>query len=125
MRHEFAIKDLGAGAGWFKAHRYIYFCVHCRWTFLVVNRRGDTIAVDEAGQPLPEAENLRRQTSFALGPCEAASQWRPIATWRQPAATSSRPAASNQIKRERQTAAVRELTFGARIGNLSGRRGGA
>lgn len=125
MRHEFAINDLGAAAGWFKAHRYLYFRVHCRWTFLVVNRRGDAIALDEAGQPLPVEENLRRQASFALGPCEAASQWRPIPTSRQPAATSSPHAAGYQIERDRQTAAVRELAFGARIGSLSARGGAA
>ncbi|HTW88763.1 MAG TPA: hypothetical protein VMD75_12240 [Candidatus Binataceae bacterium] len=123
MRHEFAINDLGAEAGWFKGHRYVYFCVRCRWTFLVVNRRGDAIALNEAGQPLPEAENLRRQASFALGPCEAASQWQPIAASHQPAATSSRPAPGYQIERKRRAATVGELRFGARPGNLVGRRG--
>lgn len=122
MRHEFAIKDLGAGPGWFQAHRYVYFCLCCRWTFLVVNRRGDAIALDEAGQPLPVEENLRRQASFALGPCEAASQGQPIAASRQPTAISSRPAASYQIDRERQPTIVGELRFGPRIGNLIGRR---
>jgi hypothetical protein len=71
MRHMFAIKDLGQSA-WFKPHRYRYFCVLCRWTFLVENRRGDATALDESGQALSGAENAARVTTFAVGPCPAA-----------------------------------------------------
>ena len=71
MRHSFAIKDLGQ-SGWFKPHRYRYFCVLCRWTFLVDNRRGDAFALDESGQALSGAENAARAATFALGPCPAA-----------------------------------------------------
>ena len=71
MRHMFAIKDLGQ-SGWFKPHRYRYFCVLCRWTFLVENRRGDATALDESGQALRGAENAARVATFAVGPCPAA-----------------------------------------------------
>jgi hypothetical protein len=71
MRHMFAIKDLGQ-SGWFKPHSYRYFCVLCRWTFLVENRRGDAIALDESGLALSGAENAARVATFALGPCPAA-----------------------------------------------------
>ncbi len=71
MRHMFAIKDLGQ-SGWFTPHRYRYFCVLCRWTFLVENRRGDATALDESGQALSGAENAARVTTFAIGPCPAA-----------------------------------------------------
>jgi hypothetical protein len=71
MRHSFAIKDLGQ-SGWFKPHRYRYFCVLCRWTFLVDNRRGDATAMDESDQALSGPENAARVATFALGPCPAA-----------------------------------------------------
>jgi hypothetical protein len=71
MRHMFAIKDLGQ-SGWFKPHRYRYFCVLCRWTFLVENRRGDATAWDESGHALSGAESAARVATFAVGPCPAA-----------------------------------------------------
>jgi hypothetical protein len=71
MRHIFAIKDLGQ-SGRFKPHRYRYFCVLCRWTFLVENRRGDATALDESGQALSRGKNAARVATFALGPCPAA-----------------------------------------------------
>lgn len=71
MRHIFAIKDLGQ-SGWFKPHRYRYFCVLCRWTFLVENRRGDATALDESGQALNGAEGAARVATFAVGPCPGA-----------------------------------------------------
>ena len=71
MRHTFAIKDLGQSS-WMKPHRYRYFCILCRWTFLVENRRGDAIALDESGQPVSGPENVERVATFALGPCPAA-----------------------------------------------------
>jgi hypothetical protein len=71
MRHMFAIRDLGQ-SGWFKPHRYRYFCVLCRWTFLVENRRGDATGLDESGRALHGAENAGRVATFALGPCPAA-----------------------------------------------------
>jgi hypothetical protein len=71
VRHEFAIEDLGQ-AGWLRPHRYRYFCIRCRWLFLIENRRGKATAVDESGRPLCEPEQSDRVASFALGPCPAA-----------------------------------------------------
>jgi hypothetical protein len=70
-RHEFAIEDLGQ-ARWLTPHRYRYFCIRCRWLFLIENRLGDATAVDESGQPLREPEQGTRVATFALGPCPAA-----------------------------------------------------
>jgi hypothetical protein len=67
----FAIKDLGQ-SGRFKPHSYRYFCVLCRWTFLVENRHGDATALDESGRALNGAEGAARVATFALGPCPAA-----------------------------------------------------
>lgn len=68
LRHDFIIEDLGQ-AGWLRPHSYRYYCVRCRWTFLIEGRRGEVTALDEVGAPLPEAENARRISTFALGPC--------------------------------------------------------
>jgi hypothetical protein len=71
MRHMFAIEDLGQ-SGWFKPHSYRYFCVLCRWRFLVENRHGDVTASDESGKALNGAEGAARVATFAFGPCPAA-----------------------------------------------------
>jgi hypothetical protein len=71
MRHTFAIEDLGQ-SGWFKPHNYRYFCVKCRWTFLVENRRGDATASDDSSRPLNGTEGAARVATFAIGPCPAA-----------------------------------------------------
>lgn len=81
MRHTFAIKDLGQ-SGWFKPHSYRYFCVLCRWTFLVENRRGDATALDESGRALSGAENAARAATFAFGPCPAAMPELQFAEWK-------------------------------------------
>ena len=86
-RHNFAVQDLGQ-SGLLGPHTYRYFCVTCRWMFLVVNRRGDTVALDESGQPLPEPENRRRVASFAEGPCPASA-----AIWMQAEAAAAASAA--------------------------------
>lgn len=70
-RHEFVIEDLGQ-AGWLKPHRYRYFCIRCRWLFLIENRLGDATAVDGSGRPLREPEQSTRVVTFAMGPCAAA-----------------------------------------------------
>ena len=89
MRHMFAIKDLGQ-SGWFKPHKYRYFCVLCRWTFLVENRRGDATALDELGQALNGAESAARVATFALGPCPAAMpELQPESIFRRRAKTKS------------------------------------
>jgi hypothetical protein len=70
-RHEFGIQDLGQ-TGWLRPHRYRYFCIRCRWLFLIENRRGDATAVDESGRSLPEPAQSTRVATFASGPCPAA-----------------------------------------------------
>jgi hypothetical protein len=69
--HDFAIEDLGQ-AGWLAPRRYRYFCMKCRWLFLIENRLGDATAVDGSGRPLREPEQSTRVATFALGPCPAA-----------------------------------------------------
>ena len=69
MRHNFAIEPLGP-IGRFKAQRYLYFCIHCRWFFLVEGWKA--CALDQSSQPLSEPENGERVSTFAVGPCRAA-----------------------------------------------------
>jgi len=68
LKHDFIIEDLGQ-TRWLRSHSYRYYCVRCRWTFLIKGRRGEVTALDEVGAPLSEAENARRISTFALGPC--------------------------------------------------------
>jgi hypothetical protein len=69
MRHNFAIERLGRPER-FKPQRYTYFCIHCRWSFLVEGWKA--CALDESRQPLSEPENGERVATFAVGPCPAA-----------------------------------------------------
>ena len=73
MRHNFAIKALEK-PGLFKPRPYLYYCIRCKWTFRVNDRRGSVIAVDKAEQPVPAAENAKRIATFAEGPCPTLSQ---------------------------------------------------
>jgi hypothetical protein len=70
LGHSFAVKILDKLPGYFQPHRYSFFCVRCRWSFLVNNgRRGVITAIDEEGNPIAEPEAARRIATFAQGPC--------------------------------------------------------
>ena len=69
MPHNFVIEPLGRQPGWFKPQQYRYYCICCRWMFLVEGRK--ICALNESGEPLPEPENGQRFASFALGLCVA------------------------------------------------------
>ncbi len=73
MRHTFAIRAFEK-PGLFKPRPYLYYCIRCKWTFRVNDRRGSVIAVDKAEQPVPAAENAKRIATFAEGPCPGSSQ---------------------------------------------------
>jgi hypothetical protein len=65
--HFFAIERLSA-TGALAPYRHRYYCVRCRWTFLV-NGRGGVRVVDDRNQGLSPAEAVRRALTFAVGPC--------------------------------------------------------
>ena len=69
MRHNFAIQSLGRRPGWLMPQRYVYYCVRCRWMFLVVGSK--VCALNDSSAPLPELENGRRTATFEIGPCPA------------------------------------------------------
>jgi hypothetical protein len=72
MRHMFAIKMLDKLPGLFGAHRYLYHCARCKWSFIINDsRRGVLTPIDDKGQPLAHDEAVARAATFALGPCPA------------------------------------------------------
>lgn len=74
LRHNFAIQLLGTEPGFFKARRYLYHCVHCKWTFLVNDADRCTItAVDSECRPLQPEDARLRLLTFDQGPCPVAA----------------------------------------------------
>ena len=68
----FAIKVLDKLPGLFGAHRYLYHCARCKWSFIVNDgRRGVLTPIDDRGEPLAHDEAVARAATFALGPCPA------------------------------------------------------
>ena len=60
-RHSYAIKVLGKLPGFFQPQRYSYYCVRCKWSFLVNDgRRGVVTALDASGKPLERPEAAER-----------------------------------------------------------------
>lgn len=69
-RHSYAIKVLGKLPGLFQPQRYAYYCVRCKWSFLVNDgRRGVVTALDASGKPLERTEAAQRVATFTDGPC--------------------------------------------------------
>jgi hypothetical protein len=69
VRHLFAIQRLPSGTARYP-YNYCYYCVRCRWEFLV-DGFGGVVPVDHDRQPLPDAEAAYRRETFARGPCSA------------------------------------------------------
>ena len=70
LRHSFAIKVLGKLPGLFQPQRYAYYCVRCKWSFVVNDgKRGVITALDECNEPLYGVEAAKRLSTFADGPC--------------------------------------------------------
>jgi hypothetical protein len=69
VRHLLAIQRLPSGTARYP-YNYCYYCVRCRWEFLV-DGFGGVVPVDHYRQPLPDAEAAYRRETFACGPCGA------------------------------------------------------
>jgi hypothetical protein len=90
LRHNFAIRDLGKRPGLFQGHRYLYYCVHCKWAFLINDTsRAAVTPVDAAGKPLESGESRRRLGTFVQGPCPATAIFRTADTGVGPQASQS------------------------------------
>ena len=69
VRHLFAIQRMPSDTGSYP-YDYCYYCVRCRWAFLV-DGIGGVVPVGDHRQPLPDAEVAYRRETFARGPCGA------------------------------------------------------
>jgi hypothetical protein len=69
VRHSFAIQRLPSGLARYP-YNYCYYCVRCRWAFLV-DGLGGVVPVDGDLHPLVETEAAYRRGTFARGPCGA------------------------------------------------------
>ncbi|MBF6560363.1 MAG: hypothetical protein IVW56_08750 [Candidatus Binataceae bacterium] len=79
--HLYAIERL-RDAGRSTPFRHRYYCVRCRWSFLV-NGRGAVKAVGEGNRKLLSAEAARRAQTFVAGPCPLRPDSPAAATSRQ------------------------------------------
>ncbi len=69
VRHLFAIQRFRSGTAR-RPYNYCYYCVRCRWAFLV-DGRGGVVAVDDDKRPLDGVVGAYRVESFRRGPCGA------------------------------------------------------
>jgi hypothetical protein len=69
VRHLFAIQRLPSGVVRYP-YNYCYYCVRCRWAFLV-DGLGGVVPVDAELHPLVETTAAYRRETFARGPCGA------------------------------------------------------
>ena len=68
MRHSFAIWSLDKEAA--SGRRlHLYYCLRCKWSFAVDDRRGSVAPLDLNGNPIQGAEAAERLATFGLGPC--------------------------------------------------------
>lgn len=66
MRHHFVIGPL-CDSELFRRKARLYYCVRCRWSFLVCGSK--LVVLDQGGNPVAGDESLRRFATFAEGPC--------------------------------------------------------
>lgn len=69
VRHLFAIQRFRSGTAR-NPYNYCYYCVRCRWAFLV-DGRGGVVAVDKDNRALDGVVGAYRVETFKLGPCGA------------------------------------------------------
>lgn len=51
----------------FQRKARLYYCIRCKWSFLVCERQ--VIVLDEHGRPLPGTKGAERFDTFDEGPC--------------------------------------------------------
>jgi len=70
MRHNFTIWALEK-SGTSRRHLHLYYCVRCKWAFLVDDYSASVTPLDQDGNPLRAPEAGRRLATFGVGPCAA------------------------------------------------------
>jgi hypothetical protein len=73
MRHNFAIWALEK-SGTSRRHLHVYYCVRCKWGFLVNDHSGLVTPLDQNGNPIREPEAAERVATFGVGPCPVFSR---------------------------------------------------
>lgn len=68
LRHNFAIWVMGRKPGWFKAQRYLYRCLRCKWAFMVNDAHSGSVRT-AGDEQLTPSEDRHRLDSFVAGPC--------------------------------------------------------
>ena len=68
FRHEFVLGPV-CDSSLFRRKARLYYCVRCKWRFLVCENRVSVL--DQYGKPLPAADSTKRFNTFEEGPCPA------------------------------------------------------
>ena len=68
MRHNFTIWAL-AKSGSSRRRLHLYYCVRCKWAFLVDDESVSVTPLDQDGNPLRAPEAGKRLATFGVGPC--------------------------------------------------------
>jgi hypothetical protein len=66
LSHNFVIGPLSE-YGPLRQTGRLYYCTHCKWSFLVCGRK--VAVLDDDGQAITGEESLRRFQTFVAGPC--------------------------------------------------------
>jgi hypothetical protein len=74
MRHSFAIWSLDEETAYGR-RLHLYYCLRCKWSFSVDDRRGSVTPLDLNGHPLHRIEAAERLATFGLGPCPVFNHW--------------------------------------------------
>jgi hypothetical protein len=68
LRHEFVIGPL-CDSPLFRQKARLYYCIRCRWHFLVSEKK--VVVLDEDRHPIVGPDSAARFNTFAEGPCPA------------------------------------------------------
>jgi hypothetical protein len=77
-QHEFAIGPLCKHGGSAREAR-VYYCIRCKWSFLVCGRKVAVLAEDSS--PISGDESLHRFATFEEGPCPAFETFAPVSSF--------------------------------------------
>src|SRR5260370_34562810 len=67
MRHNFAIWALEK-SGTSRGHLHVYYCVRCKWSFLVNDHSGLVTPLDQNGNPIRKPDSAAAAASFGVWP---------------------------------------------------------
>jgi hypothetical protein len=74
MWHSFAIWSLDEETA--SGRRlHVYYCLRCKWSFSVDDRRDSVTPLDLNGRPIQGIEAAERLATFDLGPCPVFNHW--------------------------------------------------